>query len=133
MWSPYFTNGVVWFETRDRIWSANELAYALAVFPKAAIDHCLVSSEISIHALRLGSHVGSDHRPLITELSFWQEVRFQIARLSAASHFAQKSKSHPRRRVDGSDQPTADAPALFGESTHGSGWIVRSTYLFESR
>jgi endonuclease/exonuclease/phosphatase (EEP) superfamily protein YafD len=32
------------------------------------IDHCLISPEIKVAKIRAGSYVGSDHRPLITDL-----------------------------------------------------------------
>jgi endonuclease/exonuclease/phosphatase (EEP) superfamily protein YafD len=40
----------------------------LPPFLRIAIDHCLVSDEINVKAIRLGNRVDSDHLPLIVEL-----------------------------------------------------------------
>jgi endonuclease/exonuclease/phosphatase (EEP) superfamily protein YafD len=32
------------------------------------IDHCLISPDIKVVNIRTGPNVGSDHRPLITDL-----------------------------------------------------------------
>lgn len=38
------------------------------------IDHCLISPDIKVAKTRAGSSVGSDHRPLITDLVLWQKA-----------------------------------------------------------
>lgn len=38
-------------------------------FMMIPIDHCLISSELNVDHIRTGSNVGSDHLPLIVELS----------------------------------------------------------------
>lgn len=38
-------------------------------FLSIPIDHCLISSEIQVVKIRTGSSIGSDHRPLITDLA----------------------------------------------------------------
>lgn len=39
------------------------------------IDHCLVSSEFTVKNIKTGNDIGSDHLPLIIELSLIDSVR----------------------------------------------------------
>jgi endonuclease/exonuclease/phosphatase (EEP) superfamily protein YafD len=59
------------------------------------IDHCLVSPEIQVVGRRLGPRVGSDHLPIVVDLTL---------PAGAAAHTA----SRERRRPDGAKTPVAD-------------------------
>ncbi|MBV9925621.1 MAG: endonuclease/exonuclease/phosphatase family protein [Acidobacteria bacterium] len=73
MWSPYFRDLV-----RDS--GLDNARQGFALIPswpvplpaplQIPIDHCLVSGDLSVEAIRTGGRTGSDHRPLIVDLSF---------------------------------------------------------------
>ena len=73
MWSPYFTELLANAGLREA-----RLGFGLGTtwpepyppFLKIAIDHCLVSKEVGVENLRVGPTTGSDHRPLIVDLTF---------------------------------------------------------------
>jgi len=73
MWSPYFTNFVRAARLKDaRIGFGLQTSWpvALPAFLRLPIDHCLVSEEVQVNRFQLGERTGSDHRPLIVDLSF---------------------------------------------------------------
>jgi endonuclease/exonuclease/phosphatase (EEP) superfamily protein YafD len=72
IWSPYFRD-----LTRDAGMRDARLGYGalgswpspLPAFLRLPIDNCLVSEDICVEDLRLGPQIGSDHLPLIVELT----------------------------------------------------------------
>lgn len=73
MWSPYFQDLLRDSGLRDARAGAGILpswpSY-LPAFMRIPIDHCLVSTEVSVKSIDTGDYVGSDHYPLIVELEF---------------------------------------------------------------
>lgn len=73
MWSPYFIELLANTGLREA-----RLGFGLGTtwpdpypaFLRIAIDHCLLSKEVGVENLRVGSTTGSDHRPLIADLTF---------------------------------------------------------------
>lgn len=72
MWSPWFRR----LCDQSRLHSARQGVGVLATWPAALpswlrvpIDHCLVSDGVSVDDLRLGPDIGSDHLPLIADLT----------------------------------------------------------------
>jgi endonuclease/exonuclease/phosphatase (EEP) superfamily protein YafD len=73
MWSPYFTELLAKARLREA-----RLGFGLGTtwpeplppFLRIAIDHCLVSQEVGVENMRIGPTTGSDHRPLIVDLTF---------------------------------------------------------------
>ena len=73
MWSPYFTELLANAQLREaRIGFGLGTTWPepLPPFLKIAIDHCLVSQEVGVENMRIGPTTGSDHRPLIVDLTF---------------------------------------------------------------
>jgi len=70
-WSPYFQDLLETSGLRDSRTGRGIQASWPAPLPgfRIPIDHCLVSSDISVHARRLGPRVGSDHLPVILDFS----------------------------------------------------------------
>ena len=71
MWSPWYRE----FCAANKLVNARRGFGVLASWPAAypalgrvPIDHCLVSPQIAVTGCRLGPAIGSDHRPLITDL-----------------------------------------------------------------
>lgn len=71
-WSPYFHDLLQVSQLRDsRLGYGVEPTWPWFPLPlRIPIDHCLVSREISVADRRVGPAVGSDHRPLVLDLSF---------------------------------------------------------------
>lgn len=73
MWSPYFTDLEKASGLRDA-----QLGFGikpswpmpLPAFLQLPIDHCLVSDEVTVAAIRTGKRTGSDHRPIIVDVQF---------------------------------------------------------------
>lgn len=73
MWSPYFKDLLENAGLREA-----RLGFGLGTtwpepypsFLRIAIDHCLVSKDVNVEKLRVGPTTGSDHRPLIVDLTF---------------------------------------------------------------
>ncbi len=70
-WSPYFKELLA----RTRLRDAREGAGLVTTWPasmppllRIPIDHCLVSEEVRVRAVRAGPRTGSDHLPLVVEL-----------------------------------------------------------------
>jgi endonuclease/exonuclease/phosphatase (EEP) superfamily protein YafD len=73
MWSPYFTDLL-----RDS--GLNNARKGFALIPswpvplptplQIPIDHCLVSHDLTVNSIRTAARTGSDHRPLVVDLSF---------------------------------------------------------------
>ena len=80
MWSPYFRELVKDSGLRDaRLGFGLQPSWPMplpALF-QIPIDHCLVSDDIEVSAVRTGGTIGSDHRPLIFD------VRFEKSKLAA--------------------------------------------------
>jgi len=73
MWSPYFTELLAnagLREARLGFGLGTTWPEPLPPFLRIAIDHCLVSNEVGVENLRIGPITGSDHRPLIVDLTF---------------------------------------------------------------
>lgn len=73
MWSPYFAVLQQSAGMRDcRLGFGLNPTWPVILPPflRLPIDHCLVSSQIKVHGVQLGNAAGSDHRPLIVDLSF---------------------------------------------------------------
>ncbi|HEY6803990.1 MAG TPA: endonuclease/exonuclease/phosphatase family protein [Pyrinomonadaceae bacterium] len=72
MWSPYFKTLIQNSGLRD---SRSGLGLyptwpmPLPSFLRLPIDHCLVSSDIQVNGFQIGSRTGSDHRPIIVDLT----------------------------------------------------------------
>lgn len=70
-WSPYFQDLLLRSGLRDAREGAGLLptwpAY-LPAFLRIPIDHCLVSPDVRVYAVRTGPRTGSDHLPLVVEL-----------------------------------------------------------------
>jgi len=72
MWSPYFMDLIRNSGLRDA-----RMGYGLCTtwpmplpsFLRLPIDHCLVSDDLRVTRLQIGPNIGSDHRPLIVDLS----------------------------------------------------------------
>jgi len=83
MWSPYYKR----FVSKTRLKNARQGFGLLPTWPvktnyppyskipalltgllSIPIDHCLISPDIQVAKIRTGANVGSDHRPLITDL-----------------------------------------------------------------
>jgi len=70
-WSPYFQD----FLTATRLIDSRRAFGIQATWPANApplgipIDHCLVSRELAVNARMVGPRVGSDHLPIIIDLS----------------------------------------------------------------
>ena len=73
MWSPYFRELVRDSGLRDaRLGFGLQPSWPMAL-PKLfqiPIDHCLVSDDIEVVAVKAGGHIGSDHRPLMFDVRF---------------------------------------------------------------
>lgn len=72
MWSPYFMDLVRDAGLRDaRRGFGISPSWPVPLPPpfQIPIDHCLVSEEMSVEAIRTGGRTGSDHRPLIVDVS----------------------------------------------------------------
>ena len=71
MWSPYFKELVKDTGLRDaRLGFGLKPSWPMplpALF-QIPIDHCLVSDDIEVGAVRTGGHVGSDHRPVMFDI-----------------------------------------------------------------
>ncbi len=75
-WSPYFDDLLVSGNLRD-----SRLGFGLqpswpvmpGLGPILPIDHCLVSSGVVVHSRRLGSAIGSDHLPIVVDVSLRTE------------------------------------------------------------
>jgi endonuclease/exonuclease/phosphatase (EEP) superfamily protein YafD len=73
MWSPYFTDLIRGSGLRDaRLGFGLSPSWPVPLPPpfQIPIDHCLVGEEITVEGIRTGRRVGSDHRPLIVNISF---------------------------------------------------------------
>lgn len=74
-WSPYFKELLSRAQLRDArvgvgllpTWPA-----PLPAFLRIPIDHCLVSADARVYAVRTGPRTGSDHLPLVVELGLPQ-------------------------------------------------------------
>ena len=71
-WSPYFSDLL----NQTRLHDAR-LGFGLQptwptrqILLRIPIDHALVSEEVTVHDFRAGPDVGSDHFPVILDLSF---------------------------------------------------------------
>lgn len=70
-YSPYFTDllaGTKLRDSRQGIGVQASWAPRLPVL-EIPIDHCLVSRQVHVASRRVGPHFGSDHRPVIVEMS----------------------------------------------------------------
>jgi endonuclease/exonuclease/phosphatase (EEP) superfamily protein YafD len=73
MWSPYFHE----LETQAGLRNARDGFGILPTWPQKGqwpmfripLDHCLVSPEIRVEAFRVGSNIGSDHLPIIVDVT----------------------------------------------------------------
>ncbi len=73
MWSPYFTDLIRESGLRDaRVGFGLSPSWPVPLpsFLQIPIDHCLVSEEITVEEVRTGKYIGSDHRPLVVNISF---------------------------------------------------------------
>lgn len=70
-WSPYFQDLLSASRLRDsRQGFGIQATWPVAFLPaRIPIDHCLVSPEIAVHERHVGPDVGSDHFPVIIDLS----------------------------------------------------------------
>jgi endonuclease/exonuclease/phosphatase (EEP) superfamily protein YafD len=72
IWSPYYSA----FVKQSGLVAARQGFGILPTWPThnrllmIPIDHCLVTSDISVGDCRTGKKIGSDHLPIITDLSF---------------------------------------------------------------
>jgi len=72
MWSPYFTALIRNSGLRDARMGfglCTSWPMPLPSFLRLPIDHCLVSDDLEVTRLQIGPNIGSDHRPLIVDLS----------------------------------------------------------------
>ena len=72
MWSPYFTNFLREARLRDgRVGFGLQTSWPVPLpsFLRLPIDHCLASEGVQVDRLELGVRTGSDHHPLIVDLS----------------------------------------------------------------
>jgi len=73
MWSPYFKTLIQNSGLRDsRIGFGLKTSWPMPLpsFLRLPIDHCLVSSDVHVDQLKIGDTTGSDHRPIIVDLTF---------------------------------------------------------------
>ena len=73
MWSPYFVELQNESGLRDaRLGFGLRTTWPTFLPPllRLPIDHCLVSEEVEINSIEVGASTGSDHLPLIVQLSF---------------------------------------------------------------
>jgi endonuclease/exonuclease/phosphatase (EEP) superfamily protein YafD len=73
MWSPYFTDLIRESGLRDaRVGFGLSPSWPapLPSFLQIPIDHCLVGEGITVEDVRTGAYTGSDHRPLVVNISF---------------------------------------------------------------
>jgi endonuclease/exonuclease/phosphatase (EEP) superfamily protein YafD len=72
VWSPYYSE----FVKQSGLVSARKGFGVLPTWPthnrfiRIPIDHCLVSRELQVNDCRTGKEIGSDHLPLLTDISF---------------------------------------------------------------
>ena len=72
MWSPYFTTLIRRSGLRDaRLGFGLGTSWPMPLPPllRLPIDHCLVSDDVQVDGFRIGPRIGSDHRPVIVDLS----------------------------------------------------------------
>ena len=72
MWSPYFTTLIRSSGLRDArlgFGLGTSWPMPLPSFLRLPIDHCLVSHDVQVDGFRIGPRIGSDHRPVIVDLS----------------------------------------------------------------
>jgi endonuclease/exonuclease/phosphatase (EEP) superfamily protein YafD len=76
-WSPHFTGFLKGCGLRDASKGSGVSGSWPAFLPigKIPIDHCLVSPEIGVASRRPGPSVGSDHLPLIWNLTIVEKLR----------------------------------------------------------
>lgn len=80
MWSPYYRQLINQTGLKNArqgfgilpSWPTGSVYPLLTKLFSIPIDHCLVSSEIEVKGTHLGTNAGSDHFPLITDISFSQ-------------------------------------------------------------
>ena len=73
MWSPYFVELLNDSGLRDaRVGFGLRTTWPtfLPAFLRLPIDHCLVSREVEVNSVDVGASTGSDHLPLIIQISF---------------------------------------------------------------
>ncbi|HEV8369094.1 MAG TPA: endonuclease/exonuclease/phosphatase family protein [Pyrinomonadaceae bacterium] len=73
MWSPYFTTLIRSSDLRDArlgFGLGTSWPMPLPPFLRLPIDHCLVSDDVQVDRLQIGPKIGSDHLPVIVDLSF---------------------------------------------------------------
>jgi len=73
MWSPYFKSLVQTSGLRDsRIGFGLKTSWPMPLpsFLRLPIDHCLVSNDVHVDQFKVGDKTGSDHRPIIVDLTF---------------------------------------------------------------
>ena len=73
MWSPYFVellNDSGLRDARAGFGLRTTWPTFLPAFLRLPIDHCLVSKEVEVKSVEVGGGTGSDHLPLIVEISF---------------------------------------------------------------
>lgn len=73
MWSPYFRDltrrsGLV--DARLGRGLLTSWPMPLPSFLRLPIDHCLVSRDVTVERARIGKRTGSDHLPLIVDVTF---------------------------------------------------------------
>ena len=71
-WSPYFEDLVHDSGLRDArrgagLWTTWPVP--LPSFLRIPIDHCLTSDDIHVDAIRTGAYTGSDHRPIVVDVT----------------------------------------------------------------
>jgi len=72
MWSPYFVDLISSSSLRDaRLGFGLRTSWPnpLPSFLRLPIDHCLVGNDVQVDNIQTGESIGSDHRPLIIDLS----------------------------------------------------------------
>ena len=73
MWSPYFAELLTDSGLRDaRMGFGLRTTWPtfLPTFLRLPIDHCLVSKEVDVNSVEVGASTGSDHLPLLVQISF---------------------------------------------------------------
>lgn len=73
MWSPYFKTLIQNSGLRDsRLGFGLKTSWPMPLpsFLRLPIDHCLVSSDVHVDQFKTGDRTGSDHRPIIIDLTF---------------------------------------------------------------